>query len=85
MCRAAMLMFGLKTEAPPRAPREMLMSPSDSRIRMASRSVGRETPNRVISSPSAASESPSLRGAANDLIAQLLGDDLRGLGNPHRR
>src|SRR3984893_9245032 len=61
MCRAAMLMLGLRTEAPPRAPREILTSPSDSRIRIASRRVGRDTPNRAISSASPVREGPILR------------------------
>jgi hypothetical protein len=38
----------------------MLISPSDSRIRMASRNVGRDTPKRRIISDSAGNESPSL-------------------------
>src|ERR1700730_12502902 len=57
MCRAAMLMLGLSTEAPPRAPREILTSPSDSRILIASRKVGRDTPNRAIGSASPVRES----------------------------
>src|SRR5690606_24560742 len=40
------------TVAPPCAPRETLMSPSNSRIRSASRIVGRETANCSISCPS---------------------------------
>src|SRR6478672_8562791 len=58
---AATAMSGETTRAPPRAPRRTLIRDSASRIRNASRSVGRDTPNISISTVSDGSESPVLR------------------------
>src|SRR5690349_16542110 len=54
-------MSGDTTRAPPRAPRRTLIKDSASRIRNASRSVGRDTPNISISTVSDGSESPVFR------------------------
>src|SRR2546429_677498 len=58
---AATAMSGDPTRAPPRAPRRTLIRDSASRIRNASRSVGRDTPNISISTVSDGSESPVFR------------------------
>src|SRR5919204_731766 len=51
-------MSGDPPRAPPRAPRRTLIRDSASRMRNASRSVGRDTPNISISTVSGGSESP---------------------------
>ena len=57
-CRAATDRSGVTTWAPPRAPRRTVSSDSASRIRNASRSVGRDTPNCSCSSASGGSRLP---------------------------
>src|ERR1700761_9249064 len=58
--RASVSRRGRVTRAPPRTPRCTWISDSDSSTRNASRSVGRDTPNRSISSDSGGSMVPSV-------------------------
>ena len=58
--RAVIRSSGSWTTTPPRTPRTTVMRPSASRMRSASRSDGRDTPNRSTRSGSWPSESPSV-------------------------
>src|SRR6185369_3654667 len=84
MWRVATPMSGRCTTAPPRAPRVTLMRPSDSRMRTASRSVGRDTPKAAMSSPSDDSVSPSFSSPRTIWLRSCLATSSAALGTRKR-